>query len=344
MAVPLPPMELMATGVGALPHTDPKAACDAVISIFPHVPYVPTLPNRSVLETIVFNDSEHLPGRVIVDNRLFVDTRSDCSSEMEQIYLDYLQDNAAPYAAGNEYASGFHTLLDYDLSGARVVKCQVTGPVTFGMQVVDEQKRPIHYDPEYADILGKMIALRARWFEDMITERTGASHSLVVLNEPYLAALGSTVVPLDAGMVQSNVEDVKELLKGSLGIHCCSNTDWGFLMSLDPALLSIDAYQYSREFLLYMDDLAAYMESGGVVAWGLIPSEYEIFAKESLDSLLERFMQIKKQVCMVVDSDVFYQQSMIMPTCGIRFADEMGALKIMRMTDELSRRVRGDVQ
>ncbi len=46
-----------------------------------------------------------------------------------------------------------------------MLKCQVTGPVTFGMQVVDAEKRPIYYDSQLADVLSKMIALKARWCE-----------------------------------------------------------------------------------------------------------------------------------------------------------------------------------
>jgi len=41
---------MSATGVGALPHTDPREACDAVIRVFPDFPYVPTLPARGTLE------------------------------------------------------------------------------------------------------------------------------------------------------------------------------------------------------------------------------------------------------------------------------------------------------
>ena len=38
--------------------------------------------------------------------------------------------------------------------------------VTFGMQVVDADKRPIYYDSQLADVLSKMIALKARWCEN----------------------------------------------------------------------------------------------------------------------------------------------------------------------------------
>jgi len=170
----IPPPELLATGVGALPHRDPIEACRAVLAAFPRIPYVPTLPNRGFLEAIVFADAEHLPGGVVRDGRLVIDRSTDPSEAMEQVLLDYLERNAEPYQVGKAYGSGFHAMMGRDLSDALLVKCQVTGPVTFGMQVVDEARRPILYDPEYADLLGKLLGLRARWCENAMRERMGA--------------------------------------------------------------------------------------------------------------------------------------------------------------------------
>ena len=86
-----------------------------------------------------------------------------------------------------------------------MLKCQVTGPVTFGMQVVDADKRPIYYDSQLADVLSKMIALKARWCENEMQARTGVKETLVVLNEPYFASLGSSVVPLDKETVRARL-------------------------------------------------------------------------------------------------------------------------------------------
>lgn len=339
MADMLPQTDMQASGVGALPHTDPASACRAVVDAFPSIPYAPTLPARDILESIVFNDCEYLPGKVIRDEKLWVDTASDHSEEMEKILLDYMEGNFEAYPVGMEYNSGFHAMMEQDLSNALMVKTQVTGLVTFGMQVVDSGKRPILYDPEYADILSKMLAMRARWYESVMEEK-GAVNTLVVMNEPYLASLGSSVVPIDADTVRSGIGDAADILKGGLGIHCCSNTDWEFVMSLPIGMVSIDAYQYSGEFMLYAESMAGFMERGGVVAWGIVPAEYEIFTRETFDSLHERLAGIMSQACESVDEDIFFERSMITPTCGIRFADVKGAEEIMQAAASLSARMR----
>ena len=145
----------------------------------------------------------------------------------------------------------------------------MTGPVTFGMQVVDADKRPIYYDSQIADVLPKMIALKARWCEAEMVAKTGVKETLVVLNEPYLASLGSSVVPLDRETVRTGWDDIQSIVQGGLGIHCCSNTDWGFILGLRPSVISLDAYTTAKEFLLYTEEIISYLEDGGVVAWGI---------------------------------------------------------------------------
>ena len=340
----IPPPGTLATGVGALPHRDPKVAVDEVLRIFPRFPYIPTLPNRGFLESIVFSDSAMLPGRVIRDGRLMVDTSRDLLADMERIYLDYLERSTTPYATLPEYGSGFHEMMARKIAGAMVLKCQVTGPVTFGMQVVDAGKRPIYYDPQFADILGKLIALRARWCEEEIRRRTGLSRTLVILNEPYLASLGSSVIPIDSDSVISNWKDISALVEGGLGIHCCSNTDWSFLISLNPSVISFDAYGTAKEFILYMDDVARYMESGGVIAWGIVPSDPNVFGRETVESLAARYLGIRKAVTEHVDGETFDGQSLITPSCGIQIGTEGEAVAIMETAAAIAKHVQGGIR
>ena len=336
----IPSPHSLATGVGALPHTDPLSACNDVLDIFPRFPYVPTLPDREQRESIVFCDSEQLPGKMIKENRLFFDSITDHTAAIEKVYMDYVEGNFTPYVLHMEYASGFIEMMSQDLSHATALKCQVTGPVTFGMQVVDANKRPIYYDSQLADMLSKMIALKARWCEMEMRNRTGVKETLVVLNEPYLASLGSSVVPIDQDIVRTGWEDIAALVEGGLGIHCCSNTDWEFVLDLLPSVVSIDAYTTAKEFLLYTDSLVTYMEQGGVVAWGIVPAEYKIFATETPDTLYQKYLAIRTRLCEHMPEYLFDAQSLITPSCGIRFADRNGALAIMKTAAQISRRIR----
>ncbi len=334
------PPHSQATGVGALPHKDPLEACEDVLEIFPTFPYIPTLPDRSQLESIVFNDSEQLPGRMIRDDRLLFDSTTDQTAAMEQVYMDFVEGNFASYALHKNYASAFTEMMNRNLADIGILKFQVTGPVTFGMQVVDANKRPIYYDTQLADVLAKMLALKARWCESEMKERTGVKETLIVLNEPYLASLGSSVVPVDKETVRSGWEDIASLVEGGLGIHCCSNTDWDFVLGLNPSVVSIDAYATAKEFLLYADTITGYMERGGVVAWGIVPADSRIFTTESTESLYQKYHDIRTQLCTKMPEELFDAQSLITPSCGIRFADCNGARQIMQAAAEISYHIR----
>ncbi len=340
MAKMIPSPNSLATGVGALPHTDPVVACNDVLDIFQKFIYIPSLPDHGELESIVFCDSEQLPGRIIRENRLLYDSTTDHTADIEKVYMDYVECNYTPYGLHEEFASGFIEMMNHELSHAMVLKCQVTGPVTFGMQVVDSNKRPIYYDSQLADVLSKMIALKARWCEMEMRNRTGVKETLVVLNEPYFASLGSSVVTIDQDTVRSGWEDVSALVEGGLGIHCCSNTDWEFVLDLRPSVISLDAYTTAKEFLLFSDSLVTYMEQGGVVAWGIVPAEYKIFESETPETLYQKYLAVRTQLCSCMDEHLFDAQSLITPSCGIRFADRNGAIAIMQTAEQISQRIR----
>jgi hypothetical protein len=102
----------------------------------------------------------------------------------------------------------------------------------------------------------------------------------------------------------------------------------------------MDAYATAKEFLLYGDAIAAYLERGGVVAWGIVPADHRIFASETVQSLFDRYLSIRSELCKRVKPALFDRQSLITPSCGIRFADRAGAMAIMQAAAEISRRIR----
>ncbi len=147
-------------------------------------------------------------------------------------------------------------------------------------------------------------------------------------------------LPIDRDAVISGWNDISSLVSGGLGIHCCSNTDWNFIISLDPSVISFDAYTGATEFLLYMDDIIGYMEKGGVIAWGIVPADPGTFSSVSQDMLIEKYCSIREQVVSVMDPVLFDAQSMITPTCGIRFADEPESITIMEESVAVFRHIR----
>ena len=61
-ALEAPPLvPAVATAIGSLPHTDPKAAAELVLEAHPRFPAAPQLPMRTPLEGIVAQWARALP-------------------------------------------------------------------------------------------------------------------------------------------------------------------------------------------------------------------------------------------------------------------------------------------
>ena len=69
------------------------------------------------------------------------------------------------------------------------------------------------------------------------------------------------------------------------GIHLCGNPDWDFLLSMDLDILSLDIYTNAEIFSSYAPSIKRFLNSGGVIVWGIIPTGFGSFEKEDINSL-----------------------------------------------------------
>ena len=72
------------------------------------------------------------------------------------------------------------------------------------------------------------------------------------------------------------------------GIHLCGNPDWDFLLQQDMEILSFDAYRNGPIFTQYQKSIQKFLDRGGILSWGLVPTQTELFSQESVPSLIER--------------------------------------------------------
>ena len=72
------------------------------------------------------------------------------------------------------------------------------------------------------------------------------------------------------------------MVDGPRGIHLCGNPDWDFLLNLDMDILSLDVYTNAEIFAACAGSIKKFLDRGGVLVWGIVPTGYEIFAKKAL--------------------------------------------------------------
>ncbi len=329
--------ELRSLAAGSLPHTDPSIACQLVVDML-DIPTWPQLPQRSFLENMYVQFSERFPGVVVASERIYIDRDLDLDPDLERLYVAYLTNDLQYAAISPDYAAGLHRFLESDLDQRPMVKGQVTGPVSWGLVVVEQNRRPVLYDDVLAEAVAKHLRLKASWVEQEL--RKLAPETIVVVDEPYMSSFGSAFVSLNHDQVITLMEEVFAGIEGLKGVHCCGNTDWSLLLSTTVDILSLDAYEYAGSLALYPAEVGAFLERGGIIAWGIVPSSDQAL-EETVDSVVERFHEA---VGLLTDKglhlDDLLASALITPSCGCGSLAVETAERVLKLTGDVSRALR----
>jgi methionine synthase II (cobalamin-independent) len=308
--------ELLPINIGSLPHTDPEEACNLILTHFAEVPGWPQLPRRSFLENMYAQFSYGFPGIVMERDRIYVDRARDLSMELERLYLAYLENDLEGYAISPDYAAGLAQWSKAEFNSCRAVKGQVTGPVSWGLTVVDQERRPVLYDEVLADAAARHLRLKAVWQERELRQLHPTT--VVFVDEPYMASFGSPYVAVTREQAIGLMEEVFDGLEGLKGIHCCGNTDWSLILSTSVDILSFDTYDYAESLSLYPAEVESFLRRGGMIVWGIVPREEEKLACETVDSLVARLHQaMELLVRKGIPFGDLLAASLVSPCCGL---------------------------
>lgn len=326
------------TAIGSMPHVDADEACSVVMKHLADIPAWPQLPRRSQLENMVVQYSEGFPGLMVDGDKVRVRPSHDFESELERIHTDCAHGNAREYAVSSEYAAGLHALISR-AKGSDMVKGQIIGPITWGLAVTREDGLGILYDDTMAEAAAKFLRLKAAWQEQRL--RQISSDAIVFVDEPGLVSLGSVFTPIPEEKVPLLLEEVLKGIRGTKGLHCCGNTDWSVLLDTGIDILSFDAYSYSFSLSAHSDKVKSFLQRGGSIAWGIVPSDEDSLARESLSGLRDRLEEALAQFTR--DGLSFRQmvaQGLITPSCGLAGLLPEAAEQALALTTGLSRLMR----
>ncbi len=326
------------TAIGSMPHTDPDEACSVILKYLPDIPVWPQLPRRAPDEGMVLQCSEGFPGLVFDGDRIRFKPSAGFENDLEQIHLDSEEGNARKYRISAAYAAGLAAFLSR-ASGSPVVKGQIVGPVTWGLTVIGEDGLGILYDDTLAETVAGFLRLKASWQENEL--RKLARNTIVFVDEPHLVSLGSVFTPIPEEKVPLLLGEVFKGISGIKGLHCCGNSNWSVLLEAGIDILSFDAYNYASSLSAHSDRVGAFLEGGGGIAWGIVPSDEEALAGESLSSLRDR---LEDSMAMFTRDGIRFRQivtqGLITPSCGLAGLSPEMATRALELTSELSRDLR----
>ena len=327
--------------LGSVPHADVQTAYQLVRERFPQIACWPQLPSRSRFENMYAQSSERYPGITFDESSMFVDRRKDLDRDLERLYLAYLEDHLDYGRLSASYAAGLDVFLK-DATPAEqpplAAKGQVTGPVSWGLTVVDQNRRPILYEEVLADAVGKHLRIKASWQEQQLSRIS--PQTIMMVDEPYMASFGSAFVALSRDQVVGLLEEVFAGLRGLKGIHCCGNTDWSILLSTSLNLLSLDAYDYGATLALYAEDVARFLADGGIIAWGIVPAGIAA-ETETVETLVTRLHDaIEEMVKKGVPREAILASGLVSPSCGLASLRPSLAERVFDLTVGVSQEMR----
>lgn len=342
---PLP--ECATLAVGSLPHTDAGAAVDAMIKYNPVCPGWPQLPKIDFRESMYVQYSEGMPAAVVdvEERRIYFDVEK-APEEMAVFYEHYLADDVDYCAFSPDFARGFSLLIDrLPATGAKFSKGQVTGPISFGLSVTDDEKKPVLYHADLFEAVVKTLACKGRWQVESFRNAAPEQHPVIFFDEPYLTQVGSAMISLSREQVIANLNECYAAIDGYTGTHVCGGTDWGLLAATDVDILHFDAFEHMQELLIYEKEIAAFIERGGMLAWGIVPTgknAFDITPGELAGDVHAAAGKVAGFGGGVSQEDVL-SRSFISQSCGLGSRDIVTAEKCLSLAKGISDALRGQL-
>ena len=314
--------DLSTTGIGSLPFTDSTEAASFLLDADLSIPFWPQMPKRCFEEEMIPQCSLTMPCvRADADRRAIGLDLSDKPSELEAFYHKYLAEDPGLFAMSADVAAGLYAFERQ--AGTRtwpVVKGQTTGPVTVCTSIFGQDKRPLFGDLDLRDAVVKTLVRQVQWQIGRL-KRFASERLLVFVDEPVLAAFGSS------SYLYLSEEDVLAMLgelfdaisdAGAItGIHVCGNSDWGMVTRTGVQVINFDAYQYGRSMSLYPDDLRAFFDRGGSIAWGIVPTTSTAINEATAEELTQRLRScFDDMVRNGFSNELLCARALITPSCG----------------------------
>jgi hypothetical protein len=244
------------TGIGSLPHDDTATAVAFVLDRLPGLPAAPSLPSTDPRQGLLAEGLWGIDGVTVGDDGGYtVDARLDPATPVADERLE-----GPPWAATRAFLAAV-------AGRTEPIKLQLPGPITIGRALAGDGVEP---ERAYA-VAGAAVSQRAQQLVRLARASVPEAPIVVFLDEPGLTGgMPFLAVP---------VERVIDLVSGALaaieadaitGIHCCGETDWRIPLQAGPQILSLPA---TTEIAPYTGALASFVERGGWLAWGAVPTD-----------------------------------------------------------------------
>jgi methionine synthase II (cobalamin-independent) len=310
----------LACSIGSLPHFDPGEAVDFVLRHQPRLPAAPSLPARSAREGMIQQAALGVRGIEVDDAGELVIAADRLDPD------DPLEDDSF---SSDGYV-GLRAFLTAITDRAGPIKLQLTGPVTFGIA--------LHANGVPAEVAfplaGAAVRARAEALLRLLDDRVPQCTRVIFVDEPGLTGALDPAFPVAADLALDLVSGVLAVVGASAiaGVHCCGPADWKLVIQSGPQVISLPL---NSDVESAAGPLADYLERGGWVAWGAVPTDRPLGTTPELlwRQLSRLWCELVQEGC---DPIKLRTQAMITPACGLAGHGVTQAEQVMEFTSVLA--------
>jgi len=325
------------TAMGIMPHSDIERALEVALSL--DIPFWPQLPKVSYFEDMYVQALENFPGVRIDSVQQRIHFNLPLFYEELPSYFEKA-DDPHTFRLTKGFSLVYHRFLEKDLSRYSAIRGQMISPISLGLKIVDENLKPIIYHDEVREVLFDFIQKKVNQQYQELREKN--HNAFVWVDDPGLALIFNALSGYTEFQARTDLDRFLEGLEGPKGVHLCAKPDWDFLLKSKIEILSFDSFNCGVVFVNY-PSLKDFVDRGGVISWGIVPTYTELLEQETIDSLVERLETFWEDLSRRgVDQKKLLGQSLLAPaTCNLLNPDkEKTVEKAFEVLKELSGKIR----
>ena len=207
------------------------------------------------------------------------------NARFEKELGDYSRKMTEPetFALNQSYSIAYHRFLAEDLRNYLAVRGQITGPISFGSRVTDENSRPIIYNDGIRALLFDFIRRKVNLQYQHLREKN--RNAFVWLDEPDLGWVFSGLSGYNDVQALQDYHSFLDGVEGLKALHLCASINLPYLLELGIKLLSFDAYQMELMPRGYTSAVADFLGEGVIISWGIVPIDSESLVRETPEML-----------------------------------------------------------
>lgn len=336
--------------VGALAYNDLESAVRMEAKLFDKSPFLAELPNIYPNDTILNRTLYNIPGIAIENNKIQFKTGSKeyqlAIQHLEKTFNNPQKNQLDTYAIETDYFEKFKQLIKKFKSPYACIN--LIGPFTLGQMLNKAAEEQVLADKSFRKLFIQAICIKALWAIETIRDISPDTTPIIILEEPLFSSLGDlkreneSITPELVTNIFAKVIDKLKPTGALIAIQCMEKCDWKIPINAGADIISFDAYNNPNNLCIIPDEIKEFLERGGKINWGIIPTMTESLVKSlNIDAVEKRLLKTFEGLVLAgIPRELVYNNALVSIQGDASKLPIIFAEKTIMLAVQLSKRIR----